>query len=481
VPASANRHTLTGILRGEWNFPGLVVSDWGAVTQLIPQGMAGDAAGAARLALTAGVDMEMVTSTYLDTLKDQVAQGKVPEAAIEEAARRILTVKFAKGLFEHPYVDETLCQTAYLRPDARALAREAASKSCVLLKNQSNTLPISPQTKAIALIGPMADDGGQLFGCWAGLAHFEDGISLAAALRAKLSPQARLTVARGCALVERADATVAPEPFQQAVDCAKTADLVILALGEPSDWSGENKARSDITLPGRQLELFQAVAAVGKPVIAVIFNGRPLALGPVHETAAALLEAWHPGVEGANGVADALFGDVAPAGRLTTSFPRSVGQVPVHYNHLNTGRPTYGEYVDGPRDPLFPFGFGLTYTTFEYGPVRLSSPALRRNGALTATVRLKNSGARSGEEVVQLYIQALGASEAGPRPVRELKGFQKVHLDAGESRDVVFNLNGNELGFYDVRGDWLVEPGRFRLWLTKDAASGTPADFEITR
>lgn len=490
VPASANHHTLTDILRGEWKFSGLVVSDWGAVTQLIAQGMAGNDADAARLALTAGVDMEMVTSTYIQTLKKQVAQGQVPESVIDEAARRILTVKFAKGLFEHPYVEESLCQSAYLRPDALALSREAGAKSCVLLKNDGAVLPLSRDAKRIALIGPFAEETGQLAGCWSGRVHYEDCDSLAAAIQAKISAEAKLTVIRGCALVEpdgtnahsgKGKQSKAADGIKQAVAAAKAADVVILALGEPGDWSGEDKARYELTLPGKQLELFEAVTALGKPVIAVVFNGRPLALGPVQEKAAALLEAWHPGVKGADGVADVLFGDIAPAGRLTASFPRSVGQVPVHYNHFNTGRPNNGYYVDGPRDPLFPFGYGLTYTTFEYGPVQVASPALHPGGTLTASVHLKNTGARAGDEVVQLYIRALRGSVAGPRPVRELKGFQKVHLEAGESRDVVFNLNSNELGFYDVQGHWLVEPGWFQLWLAKDSVSGKPAGFELTK
>ena len=413
---------------------------------------------------------------------------------MDEAARRVLTVKFTKGLFDHPYADESLCKTAFLRPDALALAREAASESCVLLKNDGGVLPISRQATSVALIGPLADDAAELFGCWYSRAHPEDITSLAAAMRRKLSPNARLTVVRGCAIKENGKSRYRPGDFQlikeqtstgkteieQAVAAAKAAGVVVLALGEPRDWSGEDAARSDLDLPGRQAELFESVAATGKPVIVVLFNGRPLTIAPLREKAAAILEAWHPGTEGGDGVADVLFGDVDPAGRLTTSFPRSVGQLPVYYNHPNTGRPELGNYVDGPRDPLFPFGYGLAYTTFEYGPVRVHAEPLQTNGTLTATVSVKNTGARTGTEVVQLYLRAL-FSAAGSRPVRELKGFEKVRLNPGESREVSLTLARRELGCFDTNGHWLVEPGKYQLWLAKNSASGQPVEFELAK
>jgi beta-glucosidase len=271
-----------------------------------------------------------------------------------------------------------------------------------------------------------------------------------------------------------------PEEIDQAIAAAKSADVVLLALGEPRDWSGEDSSRSELTLPGRQMELFEAIVATGKPVIVVLFNGRPLALTRLQEKAAAVLEAWHPGVQGGNAVADVLFGDAEPGGRLTTSFPRSVGQVPVYYNHFNTGRPTLGKYIDGPREPLYPFGFGLTYSTFEYGKVELGTKTLKAGQSLTARMKLKNTGTRAVSEVVQLYLRAL-ASSAGPRPVRELKGFQRVRLNPGESHDVEFRISDRELGYYDASGHWLVEPGRYQLWLTKDSVSGEPAEFELVK
>lgn len=333
VPATANCHTLTEILRNEWKFRGFVISDWTAVEELIPHGVAADKAEAARLALTAGVDMEMVSTNFSYTLQQQIEQGEISKAVLDEAVRRILRVKFVKGLFDKPYVDESLYLTAFLKPDAIALAREAAAKSCVLLKNEGAALPLSKQAKKIALIGPFADDAGSLLGCRAGRGKAEDCVSLAKGLRGKVPADAELTVVRGCEATEGTNATqgavieAAQAEIRQAVGAASAADAVILALGEPTLWSGESVSRTDLGLPGRQMELFDALVATGKPVIVVLFNGRPLTLPRVQEKAVAILEAWHPGVQGGNGVADVLFGDVDPAGRLTTLFPRSVGQV----------------------------------------------------------------------------------------------------------------------------------------------------------
>lgn len=492
MPASGNHHTLTDILRTEWNFSGYVISDWESVGELIKQGVAAGPAEAGRLALTAGVDMEMVSTTYPDTILKQVQAGQIPAATVDEAVKRVLRVKFAKGLFDRPYVDETLYTNAFLRPDALALAREAAGKSCVLLKNENNLLPLKPGIKRIALLGPLADESGEMLGCWAARGRWNEAVSLAAGIRSKLAAGVQLEVVRGCDLTGTAkiqkqlDGTLSTQSesvpkvdddVARAMTAATNADVVILALGEPAGWSGENSARSDLILTGRQQELFDAVAAIGKPVIVVLFNGRPLAIPQVAEKAGAILEAWHPGLQGGLGVADVLFGDREPAGRLTASFPRSVGQVPVYYNHFNTGRPDMGKYLDGPREPVFPFGFGLGYTSFEYGAVNVVK-TLKANDKLTARVTLKNTGARAGTEVAQLYIRAL-ASSVGPRPVRELKGFQKVYLQPGETKELVFTLPARELGVFDVTGQWRVEPGRFQLWIAKNSAAGQAAEFEL--
>jgi beta-glucosidase len=498
-PASANRHTLTEILRGEWKFPGFVVSDWEAVGELIDHGVAADETEAARLALTAGVDMEMVSTAYHDTLKQQVEQGIISQKILDEAVRRVLTVKFEKGLFDRPFTDANNYKTAFLQDDAVDLAREAAAKSCVLLKNENGVLPLSPQIRKLALIGPFADNAQELVGPWHSRAHATDLISLAEAMRHELNFDFQLSVARGCPMLDPGAAKIplniadfspvrerplGSNEIANAVALAKTADVVVLALGEPLDWSGESASRTDLGLPGRQQQLFDAVAATGKPVVVVLFNGRPLALPRIAQKAAAILEAWFPGGEGADGVAEVLFGDVDPSGRLTTTFPRNVGQVPFYYNHYNTGRPGFGDYkgnyVDVPTTPLYPFGFGLAYTTFEFGKIKLSTDAMKSGETVTATVQIKNTGARAGTAVAQLYLRALAAS-AGPRPVRELKGFQKILLQPGESRDVSFTLMAKELGYCDAIGDWLVEPGKYQLWIAPDSASGEPAAFQLEK
>ncbi|MGO8765116.1 MAG: beta-glucosidase BglX [Limisphaerales bacterium] len=495
IPASANHHTLTDILRDEWKFPGFVVSDYAAVDELIDHGIAANPSEAARFALTAGVDMEMVSTDYLATVATQVKTGQIPQSVVDEAVRRILTVKFEKGLFDHPYTDESRWKTANLQPDAIALAREAAAKSCVLLKNDGDILPLSKNVKNIALIGPLGNDAEEMVGPWYSRGHIADMVSLAAGIRAKLSPDATLSISRGCSIIESGKERLHVETYEkiieqptgsneiaQAVEAAKSADVVVMALGEPRDWSGEDGSRSTLDLPGRQLELLNAVAATGKPIVVVLFNGRPLALPPVFDKAAAVLEAWFPGVQAGNGVADILFGDVDPSGRLTTTFPYSVGQVPMYYNHYTTGRPGFGHwkgnYVDGPSVPFLPFGYGLAYTTFEYSPVELNAPTLKRGGTLTATVRVTNTGKRAGTEVVQLYLHPL-AFAGGTPPVRELKGFQKVLLQPGETREVTFDISSQELGLYDQRGNWVVQPGDFQVWISKDSASGDPADFQL--
>lgn len=494
IPASANHFTLTDVLRNEWGFKGFVVSDYQSVSELIDHGLAADDAEAVRFALTAGVDMEMVSTTYHETLAQQIKDKKIPMSVIDEAVRRILTVKFTKGLFDHPYTDETRYKTAYLQPDAIALAREAAAKSCVLLKNDNKLLPLSKETKTIALIGPLGTDSEQMVGPWYSRAHSQDVVSLATAIEQQF-PDIQLLVARGCSIIESGRTRFHVGDYSQitehptesneiagAVAEANKADIVILALGEPSDWSGEDGSRSSLNLPGLQMDLLNAVAATGKPIVVVLFNGRPLALSGVLAKASAVLEAWYPGIQAGNGLTDVLFGDVDPSGRLTTTFPYSVGQVPMYYNHANTGRPGFGHwkgnYVDGPSVPFLPFGFGLTYTTFEYGTTHVNSGVLKPGGTLTVSTKLKNTGARAGTEVAQLYIRGL-AFAAGARPVRELKGFQKILLQPGETRDVTFTISPDELGFYDSDGHWIVQPGEYQAWICPNSAAGEPAQFAV--
>lgn len=468
VPASANRFTLTHVLRDEWRFGGFVVSDWSAVGELIHHGYAADKAQAAEFALRAGVDMEMVSDCYPSCLPGLLEKGIVAGDVLDTAVRRVLRVKLARGLFERPYATAVSVDSAA----GASLAREAVARACVLLKNDRGTLPLA-KAGSIALIGPLAADRHNLLGCWYGLGRDEDAVTLQEGLAAAFSG-ARITTVAGCDLTggDRSG-------FDGAVAAAGQADVVIAALGEPSIYSGENSSRSSLDLPGVQTDLFKAVAATGKPVVTVLFAGRPLAVPEVVERSAAVLMAWHPGLQAGNGIADILSGKAGPSGRLTATFPRSIGQVPVHYNHLPTGR-TLHPYRDGPRAPLFPFGYGLTYTHFSYGPTRLSAPSIDRAGMLTVTATLTNDGPRAGIEVVQLYLRAYACS-AGPRPVRELKGFQRVCLAPGETREVSFTLAANELGCWSPDGVWLVEPGRFAAVVAPDSASGAPVDFVLER
>ncbi len=465
VPASGNHFTLTEVLRDQWGFKGFVVSDWDSVVELTHHGFTANRARAAATALSAGVDMEMVSDCYRTELPALLDGGGISPATLDTAVRRILRIKILKGLFDHPY-------TAPVKLDAEAavaLAREAVARSCVLLKNAGDTLPLRARG-TIALIGPLADDQPELLGCWSALGRAQDVVTLRKGLSAAL-PSTTFRIAKGCALTGADD-----RGLYEAVAAALKSDLVILALGEPALHSGENNFRSDLGLPGRQQQLFDRIVATGKPVITVLFTGRPLAIPTVLEKSSAVLLAWHPGVQAGPGVADVLTGRVAPSGRLTTSWPRSVGQVPVYYNHLPTGRPL-DDYKEGSRDSLLPFGSGLTYTRFNYGPTRLSGAALK-DGAITATVSLANAGARAGTEVVQLYLRA-SACEAGARPLRELKGFQRVTLQPGESKEVSFSLAARDLGCWAADGSWTVEPGKYSLVIAPDSAAGKMVEFTL--
>jgi beta-glucosidase len=338
-----------------------------------------------------------------------------------------------------------------------------------------------------------------MVGPWHSRTHTNELISLADAMREQVNSESQISLSRGCALFEPGVIKVPRDitdflplrgsptgPFEisDAVDLAKKSDVVVMALGEPLDWSGEDGSRSELGLPGLQQQLYNAIVATHKPIIVVLFNGRPLAIPQVQRSAVAILEAWYPGTRGAEGVADILFGKVEPSGRLTTTFPRAVGQVPFYYNHYNTGRPGFGEYkgnyVDIETTPLYPFGFGLAYTTFDFGKVNVSASTVPLNGKFTVQAEIKNLGSRAGTAVAELYIRALAAT-AGPRPVRELKGFPKITLQPGESREASFDLSASALGYYDSNGHWLVEPGKYQVWISKDSASGDPAQFELSK
>jgi len=483
VPASANAFTLTQILRKEWGFDGFVVSDWGAVAELRNHSIGADDATVARKALEAGVDMDMEGNLYGTVIAAQVRAGTIPESVVDEATRRILRVKFALGLFEHPYTQPSPAYEA--TPEKRATARKVADETFVLLKNDpveglGRLLPITAKVKKVALIGPLADDQRQLLGAWAGQGNPKDVITLRQTLAERLGD--RLLFAKGCELLGGENA----QSIAEAVETAKKADVAILALGEPGNsMEGEASSRVHLGFTGPQEKLLEAVTATGKPVIVVLLAARPLELKWAAEHVPAILEAWSPGIEAGPAVADVLFGDVNPSGKLPASFPRAVGQEPLYYAQLPTGRPAHedqnrmpleGEnmvsrYVDEANSALFPFGWGLSYTRFSYGQPTLSRNDVSVRELLdsgstpvsTVGVDVRNTGSVAGTEVVQLYIRNTAASVE--QPVRELKGFARVTLAPGEQKHVEFPLGFNELNFYNVENQRTVEPTTYTVWV----------------
>ncbi len=495
IPASANPFILRQILREEWGFRGVVDSDWESVRELIHHGVAIDRETAALKGFMAGVDLDMASSVYHDHLAELVRSGKVPEARIDESVRNVLRLKVALGLFERPYADEARERDAMLRPDALALAQKAAERSFVLLKNEpvrggGPILPLPERAGRIALIGPLADDLSSALGSWAGLGRVEDVVSFRTALAKRVGEQ-NLVHHKGVGITDGSD-----EDLAAAVAAAGTADLVILTLGEDGGgMTGEATSRAFLGLPGRQQELLEKIVATGKPVGLVLFSGRPLTLPWAFEKVPAVLAAWLPGVQAGPALVRTLFGESSPSGKLVVSWPRSVGQLPLYYNALNTGRPadksdltnplggpddTYvSRYLDERNDPQFPFGHGLSYTTFRYGPAELSASSLEASAptALTASAEVTNTGSRAGEEVVQLYVRLMGTSMA--QPVRALKGFQRVALAPGETKRVTFSLQPDAFGLWNDRNQWVVEPAKAAVWISPDSAQGTPARLEI--
>jgi beta-glucosidase len=478
MPTSANAFTLTRVLRDEWKFDGIVVSDYESVRELINHGIAADGAEAARLALASGVDMEMVSRLYNEHLPRLVREGKISPAQIDQAVRRVLRIKFRLGLFERPYTDEGREREVVFSQENRRAAREVAARSLVLLKNDGETLPLSREAKTIAVVGPLADDQTAPIGSWTGDGRKEDTVTLLAGIKAKVSPATRLIYAKGCEISGGDESG-----FDQAVRAAREAEIVIAALGEAAEMSGEAASRSSLDLPGRQLDLLKALSAAGKPIVVVLFNGRPLAINWAAENAPAILETWFAGTEAGHAIADVLFGDVNPGGKLPVTFPRSVGQVPLYYNHKSTGRPPNkdnkytSKYLDSPWTPLYPFGFGLSYTTFKFSNLRLSASRVTADAGLTVTVDVENTGRRAGDEVVQLYLRDVAASVT--RPVRELKGFERISLRPGERRSVSFKLNREQLGFYDREMKLVVEPGDFKVYVGPSSAEGLEGSFAV--
>jgi beta-glucosidase len=515
VPASANPFTLTRILRDEWKFEGFVVSDYESVRETLNHGVPANESEAAQMALSAGVDMEMVSRLYNKHGAELLRQGKLSQATVDEAVRRILRIKFRLGLFDRPYADEGRERSLILSRENLAAAREVAGRSMVLLKNERETLPLSKQVRTIALIGPLSDDPKAMLGSWAGDGRAEDTVTLLAGIKAKVSPQTRVLHAKGVAIEGRgvtgnydavspgatnaggtnvaqaadteaarlANTPTAADSIEQAVRLAREADVSVIAVGETAEMSGEAASRTSLDLPGRQMELIRAIHETGKPYVIVLMNGRPLTVNWIAENSPAILETWFAGTQGGNAIADVLFGDVNPGGKLPVTFPRTVGQVPLYYNHKNTGRPPdannkySSKYLDAPWTPLFPFGYGLSYTQFRLTDLRLSAQSIGAGERLTASVEVENTGRRAGDEVVQLYIRDVASSVT--RPVRELKGFERVTLRPGEKRRVTFTLTPEHLGFYNRELRFVVEPGAFKVFAGTSSEGGLEAGFEV--
>ncbi|MGX7419939.1 beta-glucosidase BglX [Carnobacterium gallinarum] len=466
VPATANQWLMRDLLRKEWNFDGVLISDWGAVKELVPHGVASDEKEAAILALKAGVDIEMMTMCYLNHLEDALEAGEIAENLVDEAVLRILNLKNDLGLFENPYrgADVQREQELVLSDAHRESARKAAEESIVLLKN-SGILPLASQQK-IALIGPGAESK-DILGAWSWQGESEKAISLAEGLR-KYVPVEQLMIAKGCEVLTAGSQTEVAE----ALEIAEAADVIILALGENSDMSGEAASRSDIHLPQVQLDLFKQLKKLGKPIVVTLFNGRPLDISELSQSTevAAIVEAWFPGTEGGNALANILMGAINPSAKLSMSFPYNVGQVPVYYNPDNTGRPEVGrsadekyvsKYLDIPNEALYPFGFGLSYTSFSYSDLQISTTKLTPSETLKIHVTVKNTGNIIGKEIVQLYIRDVVGEVV--RPVKELKGYQKIELAANEEQVITFTLSENELCYVHQDLSFKSDTGEFHV------------------
>jgi beta-glucosidase len=479
VPATGSEYLLTQILRDEWGFEGFVVTDYTSINEMVPHGFARDNKHAAELAINAGVDMDMQGSVFNDYLVELVNEGKVSEKTIDIAVRRILTMKYKLGLFEDPYrYSDPEREEKYVMTDEHiAFARDFSRKSIVLLKNENKTLPLSDDVNSIALIGPMADNQRDLIGSWSAAGDYTKSVTLRQGIINRQGNRTRINYAKGSTVND-----LDKSGFSEAIRAAAASDVVIMALGEHYWQSGEAASRSNIDLPGVQEELFNEVVKLGKPVIVVLMNGRPLTLENVDEKASAILETWFLGTTTGDAIADVLFGDYNPSGKLPVTFPRNVGQIPIFYNERNTGRPKSedkftSKYLDVPNSPLYPFGYGLSYTTFEYSDITLSSNELKLNETLTASVYITNTGGRTGEEVVQLYIRQLVGSIT--RPVKELKAFEKVALEPGERKEVTFDLTWKDLAFYNARNEFKAEPGEFHLFIGTNSADVQQTQFTL--
>lgn len=491
VPATANKWLLTDLLRKQWGFNGLVVSDYTAVNELMNHGL-GDLQTVSALALKAGLDMDMVGEGFLTTLKKSLKEGKVTMPEINQACRRVLEAKYKLGLFSNPYksIEPGREKTDVLTPANRAFARKMAEHSFVLLKNEGQTLPLK-KSGTIALVGPLANNHSEMLGTWVIAGDPNKSVSVMEGIKNVAGDAVKILYARGSNITDDSLLAARAFPFglsqgkdkrppqemiDEAVEAAKKADVVVAAVGESANMSGESSSRSNINIPESQRKLLKALFATGKPVVIVLFNGRPLTLPWESKHAAAILDVWAPGTEAGNAIADVLFGNYDPSGKITATFPRSVGQIPIYYAHKNTGRPYSGtgpakfksDYLDISNDPLYPFGYGLSYTTFKYSDVKLDKTHLKGNQTLKATVTVTNTGKYAGEEVVQLYISDPVASIS--RAVELLKGFQKIMLKPGESKEVSFNITTADLKFYNAGLVYNWEPGEFIIRVGTNSA-----------
>jgi len=500
IPATANKWLLTDVLRYQWGFEGFVVSDYTGVSEMINHGF-GDIQTVAAKAVDAGLDMDMVSEGLLNTLGKSVQEGKLTEKQIDDACRRILKAKLQLGLFDDPYkyCDENRAKTEVFTAANRAEARSIAAQSFVLLKNKDNVLPIK-KSGTIALVGPLADAKENMTGTWSVAARFSESISLREGLQKAVGSNAKVVYAKGSNLAEDSvleknstlfgkslhrDKRSAAELRDEAVRIAKNADVIVAAVGEAAEMSGEAASRSNIEIPETQREMIKALLKTGKPVVLVLFTGRPLALKWEEENVPAILNVWFGGSEAGDAIADVLFGDVNPSGKLSTTFPQNVGQVPIYYAHKNTGRPLSGpwfqkfqsNYLDVSNEPLYPFGFGLSYTEFGYSDVKLSANEMTPADSLRVSIDVTNKGTRDGSEVVQLYIRDLVGSVT--RPVKELKGFQKISLKAGETQTVNFVLSIKDLSFYNSDLKFVAEPGEFHVFVGGNSRDVKQAAFTL--
>jgi beta-glucosidase len=499
VPATGNKWLLTDLLRKQWGFNGFIVTDYTSINEMVNHGM-GDDKKVSELALNAGVDMDMVGEEFLRFAAQLVKEGKVSIQKIDDACRRILEAKYKLGLFDDPYryVSEARNKQEMMSADKLALSKQAAIESMVLLKNQNNVLPLSGQKK-IAFIGPLVKDQRNLIGSWSGAGDYKQAVSLWDALQKKSNASSFL-YAKGCNLIDDSDLikklnphdaqlTIDPSTPQQLIDeavaTANQSDVIVAVLGEAFGMTGEAASRSNIGLLENQMNLLKALKQTRKPIVLVLMNGRPLTLSWEDENMDAILETWFSGTMAGSAIVDVLFGDANPSGKITMSFPRNVGQIPIYYNHKNTGRPFNADqkyttkYLDVSNTPLYPFGYGLSYTTFHYSDISLSNTTLRSGGKITASVNLTNTGTRSGKETVQLYIRDLVGSIT--RPVKELKGFQQITLQPGETKKVSFSISVGDLKFYNSDLKYTYEPGDFKVFIGTNSEAVKEAEFKLVK